>query len=178
MAKKVLFPDDDKYWQHDFFAPLTADPDSEDLSDSADHQKEKMHPVSVVCVSCAKKVKWESAYPESDGDFEDDTEIKKMCSTCWDNHVKDNLLPQIRERSARGRVADPVKTSGKKVSKKKKVSEKKKVSPKKSRSRKKKSRRKKCKCGSTTHLSARSLQCPRNPKSEFYRGPGKIVNLT
>ena len=65
-----------------------------------------MHPVSIACVSCKNVVKWESAYPESDADFDDDTGVKTMCSTCWDEHVKTTYLPKIRERNARGRNAD------------------------------------------------------------------------
>ena len=178
MAKKVLFPDDNKYWQHDFFAPLTADPDS-DLSDcGATAVQEKMHPVSIECASCSKQVKWESAYPESDSDFDDETHIKTLCSTCWDNHVKQKLLPKIRERRARGRDADPVpkpKSGGKKKGGKKKGDKKTNAAkvPK-----KKRRRRDRCKCGSTAHKSARSLQCPRNPKSRFYRGPGRNITLT
>ena len=173
-TKKVLFPGPDEYYLDPFFEPLLADPDVSDAEDNDADADEIPKSVVVLCADCKKKIKFATSYPPSDGEFADEQDdCERRCGDCWDEYVKTKLLPQIRERRQRDRcaVVTKHKTTKSKTTKKRKlvVNDAEKEDSEQNKNKKKAKKRTKCKCGSTTHLTARSLLCPRNPKSHLYR---------
>ena len=99
-----------------------------------------------MCVQCGKKVDVDSAVTAG------------RCQLCWQIHVNKHVIPLEQERLDRQKKKGTTATP--------------KDNPDQPAAKRKRSRSNSCKCGSTTHKTVRSRQCPRNPR---YIKPKKVT---
>ena len=117
-------------------------------SDQVTHESQMMvdFEEADMCVQCGKKVDVDSAVTAG------------RCQLCWQIHVNKHVIPLEQERLDRqkkkGATATPKDNPDQPAAKRTRI------------------RSNSCKCGSTTHKTVRSRQCPRNPR---YIKPKKVT---
>ena len=114
-----------------------------------------LHDNKTQCIDCGKKVTYKSCFPQDHDDWAPNIKKKVRCGDCWDKYVQDQVMPEMDER---------IKKQASKVTNKKDNDDDGKVdeAPAKKRTRKKRTQ---CKCGSKTHLTTASLDCPLNKRN-------------
>ena len=125
----------------------TPEKNSDDADADTSPPKKKSADMLRCCSSssCGRKLAPCDIYPKDKGSWAGDSSKRSVwCADCWDDQVRNKLMPLMSERQQKTSEAVAAKQSAQDVKHKKKRN---------------------CKCGSTTHSISTHLECPLNKRN-------------
>lgn len=123
---------------------FTADFSGDETQDEAEDKAQ-----DTLCAGCGESFPAQAMFPKSAKDFDEYSEMR--CGPCWDVHMKAELLPKIVQQAVttahNKRNTDSLPPA---------------------------TQKRPCKCGSTTHQTSNSRECPRNKRYNKHSLPSPL----